>query len=636
MQFKKIITTFLIAVFSWQTMGIAVASTIKNYGLIEQNAKKAQAAVEWQGFESLNPLMSMGAPVSPSSPSVENGDEPLVSMVPITDPVLLEQLNAQLDNPAGQDVMTSGDAKTRRNNMGSLIVNSKTGTVAGNTFDFSESSPMIWARFYPDRGQGYIQVMTIRRTPYAREADGTVIRDAAVDYRNKAKTLRGKSSDIKNPRATDIENDIELKNDSASMDPYLKIESTPLGPEDGVLLATDNGIKKGFRGVNPFEDFVPTTGAAGTKVYSNIKLGAFLAVVGTWARHYGTQRGYVAVAKTTQDSASWNKCEKRVLGMCIRRRYHTESWALVRPIWFALGSGDNAVGKAKVTAFKSSSCMAAAKPSNRVNDLMGDNDCVVFSGVTFLQVSDNADVPNGWMNVWHQHKHFAKTNWWPIIAIVLAVVTFAVSSAMAPLFLGGSSYMAGLIMVGELTFANTLLVLAVTEGVLVGLGAGIIGYLTESRPGGINVGNATGFQSNLDSLGSGRQKDDVAEYLAAITTDNENFWSPGACIVGLPKLPYDPDNRQARYRNPKNANYNKFEHAPNNPDGSSPAATGCIAWLTNGLKDAPGAVGEFYRLRRPITGRSDFVNPNEVKQLKTQSGVLQRWDTGNTPILRRQ
>lgn len=53
--------------------------------------------------------------------------------------------------------------------------------------------------------------------------------------------------------------------------------------------------------------------------------------------------------------------------------------------------------------------MAAAKPSNRVNDLMGDNDCVVFSGVTFLQVSDNADVPNGWMNVWHQHKHFAKT-----------------------------------------------------------------------------------------------------------------------------------------------------------------------------------------------------------------------------------
>ena len=86
-------------------------------------------------------------------------------------------------------------------------------------------------------------------------ADGTVIRDAAVDYRNKAKTLRGKSSDIKNPRATDIENDIELKNDSASMDPYLKIESTPLGPEDGILLATDNGIKKGFRGVNPFEDF---------------------------------------------------------------------------------------------------------------------------------------------------------------------------------------------------------------------------------------------------------------------------------------------------------------------------------------------------------------------------------------------
>ena len=69
MQFKKIITTFLIAVFSWQTMGIAVASTIKNYGLIEQNAKKAQAAVEWQGFESLNPLMSMGAPVSPSPPA---------------------------------------------------------------------------------------------------------------------------------------------------------------------------------------------------------------------------------------------------------------------------------------------------------------------------------------------------------------------------------------------------------------------------------------------------------------------------------------------------------------------------------------------------------------------------------------
>lgn len=619
MQFKKTITTFLIAVFSWQTMGIAVASSIKNYGIIEQNAKKAQAAIEWQGFETLNPLHAMGA-TPPSGPSMDDEEAALSAMIPVTDPVLLEQLNAQLGNPGGQDVMTSGDAKTRRNNMGSLIVNSKTGSVTNNTFDFSESSPMIWARYYPDRGQGYIQVMTIRRSTYAKRDDGTAIRDAAVEYRNQAQTLRSKSGDVKAPRTTDMENNQELKNDSIAMDPFLKIESIPLGPEDGMLLATDNGVKQSFRGANPFEDFIPSTGAAGSKVYSNIKLGAFLSVVGVWARHYSTQRGYVAVAKTHQDSAQWDKCEKRVLGMCVRRRYHTESWALVRPVWFAIASGDNAVGKAKITAFRSESCKNMSASTNRINASMGENDCVIFSGVAFVQISDNADIPNGWMNVWHQHEHFAKTSWWPIIAIILAIVTFGIAWATAPLFLGLET-MVGLVGVG-VTGTNLILTMAVMEGVMVGLAAGIVGYLTESRPGGPSVGVAQQFQDGLDSLGTGRFMENTSDYLTFITDDNTKDWSPGACVSGLEKRPgqspYIPSNMDPRYFNPSTANYNAL---PEN---------GCLAWLTNELKDAPGPVGDFYRLRRPITGRSDFASPNEVKQLKTQQGVLQRWDEDQT------
>ena len=492
--FKKSITSLVLVSFLWQTAGVAVAATIK-YG-----GEKPVAT------QTNNPLAGMlnsigglgGMPIGQGLDSDGGMNIPLSINGQIEDPALMRTMLTEitemaasapvelapegnkLTTPILQENMTNGDARVRSNDAGAIITNLGADTQSNKAFDMTESAPMLWARYYPYRKVGYIQMITLRKKAYTPQFD------VAARLNNPA------------TRADAIGNAME-------------IQTEVLGPIDGERLVKGNGSRLPYRGVNPFAAFV----GADPKMYSQISFSAFLTTVGVWGRYYSTQRGFVAVAENRQEKKEWNECIKKVFKACLKRRNHVESYVELRPRWYLMTSAENAVGKSNVMAYSSEECKlrATALPSGAQFDTARETECVVFSGAAFLEATAYADIPNEWLKVWHQH--YAKEGWTMLFFFIIFLVAgFAFSAFIGPIFAG--------------SLGTSLATIAVVDGILV---AGAYALTTFILQGSANLSNIqSGF---FGSLSSGVE-------IPNIGSEGDQAWSASSCIVNGPgaRVPY--------------------------------------------------------------------------------------------------
>lgn len=564
--FKKSVTSVLLLAFLWQSAGMAVAATIRYSG-----EKPAPVLKHNPLAAMLNPMGNMAGLAINQGVDSEGGiNIPLTMNGQIEDPELMrtmlteitemaasapvemapEGYKVTLQTPELQKNMTGGDANVRSNDAGAVITDLTANTQSNKTFDMTESAPMLWARYYPYRRVGYIQMITLRKKAYTPQFDV--------------------ASRMNNPatRADAISNAME-------------IQTEVLGPIDGQRLVKGNGSRLPYRGVNPFAAFI----GADPKVYSQISFSAFLTTVGVWGRYYSTQRGFIAVAENRQEKREWNECTKKIFGACLKRRNHVESYVELRPRWYLMTSAENAIGKANVMAYSSEECKtrATALPPGAQFDAARETECVVFSGAAFLEASTNADIPNEWLKVWHQH--YAREGWTMLFFFILFLVGgFAFSALIGPIFAG--------------SLGSSLMSIAVIDGVLV---AGAYALTTLILQGSANLSS---IQSGvLGSLSSGVEIPDIAG-------EGDPAWSPNDCVVNGPaaRVPYLYGDAPARSR-----------------FASPLPASGCIQWLRNDLNDAPGPVGEYYRSRRPNAIR-DYVTPNDVEKMSTPETRPRRFD----------
>jgi len=296
------------------------------------------------------------------------------------------------------NIMLDGDARESRNNTGSLITGISAAQQINRTFDFSDSSPIIWARFYPNRNMGYIQLFQMRQNTHSPSLD--------INQR-----LNSPNIDIRN----------------AALREMVSLERVDLGPEMGNVLARGNNIKRTYNGVNPFQPFIESSMPSR---YVNMSLGAFKAAVGVWASHFSTTRGYLAIADVNVQQFSWS--ERRRL---FRRTFHTEATATVSPRWFALTAFDNASGRPMSTGFMSSNCRASGGTEEQ---------CVVVSPVGFIEISRFSDVPHEPFRFWHQHQ--SRTGW---ALGFFMVIVFFVSFLFPPISVGLNAVLnAGILALG--------------------------------------------------------------------------------------------------------------------------------------------------------------------------------------------
>lgn len=582
--FKKSVTSVVLMAFLWQSAGMAVAATIKFSN--QEPAKTAAANNPLAGM--LNPLGAMsamgGAVGMGMDPNEASVDIPLGIDGQIQDPALLRQMMTEissmaasapvelkpeghrLDAPALQQQMTGGDARVRSNDAGAIITDLGSSTQSEKVFDMTESSPMLWARYYPYRRVGYIQMITLRKKAYT----------APFDVSNRLANAGSRPSAI---------NDL------------VEVQTEVLGPASGERLVKGNGSKLPYRGVNPFKAFIK---ADDPSMYGQISFAAFLTTVGVWGRHYSTQRGFVAVAENRQEKREWSECTARVFGACLRRRAHVESYVETRPRWYLMTAGENAVGKANIMAFASQDCRTRPSllPTGSAFDAARESECIVFSGAAFMEASTNSDIPQEWLKVWHQH--YAKSGWTMLFFLILFMVGgFAFSMLIGPIFAGTLE----VAVAAATANLNIIMTIAVLDGVLV---AGAYALTSFVLNGG---GRLSDIQNGiLGSLGSGIEIADVSQ--------EDRDWSPNDCIVDGPaaRVGYLYDHNH-RFQRPE---------AGSSPD-PLPADTGCIQWLKNDLNTAPGAVGEYYRSRRPNAVR-DYTIPNDIKNMGTQETRPRRFD----------
>lgn len=584
--FKKSVTSVLLLAFLWQSAGMAVAATIRYSG--EKPAPAVQANNPLAAM--LNPMGNMAgmSTVGMNSGLDSEGaiNIPLTSNGMVQDPALMRQMLTEitemaasapvemapegnkLEAPTLQQNMTGGDARVRSNDAGAIITDLSASTQSDKAFDMTESAPMLWARYYPYRRVGYIQMITMRKKAYSPQFD------VAARLNNPA------------TRADAIGNSME-------------IQTEVLGPVDGERLVKGNGSRLPYRGVNPFAAFI----GPDPKMYSQISFSAFLTSVGVWGRYYSTQRGFVAVAENRQEKREWNECTMKVWKACLRRRNHVESYVELRPRWYLMTSAENAIGKANILAYSSKECerRGTSLPDGAQFDGARATECVVFSGTAFIEATQNADIPNEWLKVWHQH--YAKEGWTMLFFFILFMVGgFAFSALIGPIF--AASVTAGTAIAGSTL--NLVLSIAFIDGIFV---AGAYALTTLILQGGANLSNIqNGF---FGGLSSGVEIADPAG-------EGDPVWSPNDCIVGGPAL----RNATGPYQYNNSHRHNGVE-----PGSIGPGldANGCIQWLKNDLNTAPGPVGEFYRARRPNAVR-DYTTPNDVKNMSTEATRPKRFD----------
>ena len=567
--FKKTVTSLVLLATFWHSAGNAMVATVK-FSNQEKTAPVASNA--------LAAMMAAGG----GAQFVQGGlldepaiDIPLGNVAPgkIQDLELMQSMFTEisemtssssvdikpdgfsLTTPPMQELMSTGDSRIRSNDTGAIVSNVGSATQTAKVFDLTESAPMMWARYYPYSKVGYIQVITFRKKAYTPAAN------IAARLANPA-TRAGALADA------------------------VEIQTEVLGPTDGDRLARSNGTKLAYRGVNPFKAFIDST-APTSKLYTNISFSAFMTTVGVWGRYYSTQRGFVAAAENRQEQFEWSECTLRVLGACLRRRNHIESYVETKPRWYIMASADNAIGKTNIMAYNSEECKL--QPTTATNPLLQTAECVVFSGVGFLEASVHSDIPQDWLKVWHQH--YADEGWTRLFYLILVAISAgAFSYFVGFIFAGTMDVAVGVIMAG-LPVTGTI---AVIEGVLIATAYGLSSVVLSGGGGLSSIQNGL-----FGSLSGGVEMP---------ATGGDPAWSPNLCIVKGPaaRIPYMYSSNH-RHQAP--------EIAPNTTNIPMPVASGCIHWLQNDLETAPGSVGDYYRARRPNAVR-DFSIPNDIKLMQ--------------------
>lgn len=577
--FKKSVTSFVLMVFLWQSAGQAVA------GIVKYSTQEPPKAVQ------MNPLAAMlnpmgGMPLTSGLGEDQAVNIPLGYNGQIQDPALLRTMLTEVSEmaasaplelaPEGHPLqtsdmherMTGGDARVRSNDAGAIITDLGANTQSNKVFDMTESAPMLWARYYPYRRVGYIQMITFRKKAYT----------APFDVSTRMANVATRSSAIADA---------------------VEIQTEVLGPIDGERLIKGNGVKLPYRGVNPFKPFIKPDD---TKMYAQISFAAFLTAVGVWGRYYSTQRGFVAVAENRQEKKEWSECTKRVFGACLRRRSHVESYVELKPRWYLMTSGDNAIGKANIMAYASEECKTKTSllPPGTAFAAARDSECVVFSGAAFLEASTNADIPQEWLKVWHQH--YAESGWTMLFFFILFMIGgFAYSMMIGPIFAGTIDIAVAAIGAG----LDVVMTIAVIDGILV---AGAYALTSFILNGG---GSLSDIQSGIfGQLSSGVEMIDIS--------DEDRDWSPNDCVVDGPtaRRPYLWGSRHR---------YQRAEVAPNTTQEDMPTVSGCIHWLKNDLNTAPGSTGEYFRARRPEAVR-DYTIPNDVENMRSEETRPRRFD----------
>ena len=577
--FKKSVTSFVLMVFLWQSAGQAVA------GIVKYSTQEPPKAVQ------MNPLAAMlnpmgGMPLTSGLGEDQAVNIPLGYNGQIQDPALLRTMLTEVSEmaasaplelaPEGHPLqtsdmherMTGGDARVRSNDAGAIITDLGANTQSNKVFDMTESAPMLWARYYPYRRVGYIQMITFRKKAYT----------APFDVSTRMANVATRSSAIVDA---------------------VEIQTEVLGPIDGERLIKGNGVKLPYRGVNPFKPFIKPDD---TKMYAQISFAAFLTAVGVWGRYYSTQRGFVAVAENRQEKKEWSECTKRVFGACLRRRQHVESYVELKPRWYLMTSGDNAIGKANIMAYASEECKTKTSllPPGTAFAAARDSECVVFSGAAFLEASTNADIPQEWLKVWHQH--YAKEGWTMLFFFILVMIGgFAFSMMIGPIFAGTMEIAVAAIGAG----LDVVLTIAVIDGILV---AGAYALTSFILNGG---GSLSDIQSGIfGQLSSGVEMIDIS--------DEDRDWSPNDCVV-------DGPTARRPYLWGSGHRYQRAEVAPNTTQEDMPTVSGCIHWLKNDLNTAPGSTGEYFRARRPEAVR-DYTIPNDVENMRSEETRPRRFD----------
>lgn len=577
--FKKSVTSFVLMVFLWQSAGQAVA------GIVKYSTQEPPKAVQ------MNPLAAMlnpmgGMPLTSGLGEDQAVNIPLGYNGQIQDPALLRTMLTEVSEmaasaplelaPEGHPLqtsdmherMTGGDARVRSNDAGAIITDLGANTQSNKVFDMTESAPMLWARYYPYRRVGYIQMITFRKKAYT----------APFDVSTRMANVATRSSAIADA---------------------VEIQTEVLGPIDGERLIKGNGVKLPYRGVNPFKPFIKPDD---TKMYAQISFAAFLTAVGVWGRYYSTQRGFVAVAENRQEKKEWSECTKRVFGACLRRRSHVESYVEIKPRWYLMTSGDNAIGKANIMAYASEECKTKTSllPPGTAFAAARDSECVVFSGAAFLEASTNADIPQEWLKVWHQH--YAKEGWTMLFFFILFMIGgFAFSMMIGPIFAGTMEIAVAAIGAG----LDVVLTIAVIDGILV---AGAYALTSFILNGG---GSLSDIQSGIfGQLSSGVEMIDIS--------DEDRDWSPNDCVV-------DGPTARRPYLWGSGHRYQRAEVAPNTTQEDMPTVSGCIHWLKNDLNTAPGSTGEYFRARRPEAVR-DYTIPNDVENMRSEETRPRRFD----------
>ena len=577
--FKKSVTSFVLMVFLWQSAGQAVA------GIVKYSTQEPPKAVQ------MNPLAAMlnpmgGMPLTSGLGEDQAVNIPLGYNGQIQDPALLRTMLTEVSEmaasaplelaPEGHPLqtsdmherMTGGDARVRSNDAGAIITDLGANTQSNKVFDMTESAPMLWARYYPYRRVGYIQMITFRKKAYT----------APFDVSTRMANVATRSSAIADA---------------------VEIQTEVLGPIDGERLIKGNGVKLPYRGVNPFKPFIKPDD---TKMYAQISFAAFLTAVGVWGRYYSTQRGFVAVAENRQEDEDWSECTKRVFGACLRRRNHVESYVEIKPRWYLMTSGDNAIGKANIMAYASEECKTKTSllPPGTAFAAARDSECVVFSGAAFLEASTNADIPQEWLKVWHQH--YAKEGWTMLFFFILFMIGgFAFSMMIGPIFAGTMEIAVAAIGAG----LDVVLTIAVIDGILV---AGAYALTSFILNGG---GSLSDIQSGIfGQLSSGVEMIDIS--------DEKRDWSPNDCVV-------DGPTARRPYLWGSGHRHQRAEVAPNTTQEDMPTVSGCIHWLKNDLNTAPGSTGEYFRARRPEAVR-DYTIPNDVENMRSEETRPRRFD----------
>ena len=577
--FKKSVTSFVLMVFLWQSAGQAVA------GIVKYSTQEPPKAVQ------MNPLAAMlnpmgGMPLTSGLGEDQAVNIPLGYNGQIQDPALLRTMLTEVSEmaasaplelaPEGHPLqtsdmherMTGGDARVRSNDAGAIITDLGANTQSNKVFDMTESAPMLWARYYPYRRVGYIQMITFRKKAYT----------APFDVSTRMANVATRSSAIADA---------------------VEIQTEVLGPIDGERLIKGNGVKLPYRGVNPFKPFIKPDD---TKMYAQISFAAFLTAVGVWGRYYSTQRGFVAVAENRQEKKEWSECTKRVFGACLRRRSHVESYVELKPRWYLMTSGDNAIGKANIMAYASEECKTKTSllPPGTAFAAARDSECVVFSGAAFLEASTNADIPQEWLKVWHQH--YAKEGWTMLFFFILFMIGgFAFSMMIGPIFAGTMEIAVAAIGAG----LDVVMTIAVIDGILV---AGAYALTSFILNGG---GSLSDIQSGIfGRLGSGVEIPDISA--------EDRDWSPNDCVV-------DGPTARRPYLWGSGHRYQRAEVAPNTTQEDMPTVSGCIHWLKNDLNTAPGSTGEYFRARRPEAVR-DYTIPNDVENMRSEETRPRRFD----------